>query len=115
MLTDGAIVNFAYNRMGALTNQAMLGGLTWSASYDTASRILSEQLAGGSLTNRQFTYSYYTSGGNVGLLQAVLDKGRSVTNTLKYDAYLRVATNTASGVQFGWEVMVLCSVTRRQC
>lgn len=97
VLPDGATVNLAYDFDGNLTSRAMPGGLTWSASFDAANRILSEQLASSSATNRQFTYTYFTSGPNVGLLQTKLDKGRSVTNTLGYDTYLRVATNAFTG------------------
>ena len=76
----------------------MPGGLTWSAIYDNANRIVSEQLVGGTMTNLQFTYQYFGTGSsNVGLLQTKIDKDRSVTNSFAYDAYLHLATNGAGG------------------
>ena len=45
-VADGATINFGYNDAGSLTSRQMPGGLVWSATYDPANRILSEQLAG---------------------------------------------------------------------
>jgi RHS repeat-associated protein len=97
ILPDGATNTFSYNAMGSLTNRVMPGGLTWSAIFDSANRMLSEQLKGGSPVNRQITNQFYTSGSNVGLLQVKTDSGRNVSATLSYDAYLRVVTNSTSG------------------
>jgi RHS repeat-associated protein len=97
VLPDGATTVFSYNPMGNLTNRTMPGGLTWSATFDSANRMLSEQLKGGSSTDRQFTYQYYASGMNIGQLQTKTDVGRNVTDTANYDAYLRLATNATSG------------------
>src|SRR5262249_16981044 len=43
------------------------------------------------------TNFYYGPGVQAGLLQQSVDLGRSVTHAPVYDAYLRVATNSASG------------------
>ena len=94
ILPDGATTTLGYNAIGSLTNRLMPGGLTWTATYDAANRISSEQLAGGGSVNRQFGYTYFSSGPAVGLLQSKSDIGRLVTNTIAYDAYLRVVTNT---------------------
>src|SRR5207249_4801849 len=39
-LPDSAAINFAYNAMNSLTNRLMPGGLTWSATFDSANRVL---------------------------------------------------------------------------
>jgi len=64
VLPDLATNTFGYNAMGGLTSRAMPGGLTWSAIYDPANRISSEQLTGNlgsTMTNRTFSYQYYAS------------------------------------------------------
>src|SRR5262249_53999729 len=98
-LPDGATVTNSYNGEGGLTSMAIPGGLTWSAAYSQAGQRLSEKLANGASTSRQFTNVYYASGPLAGLLQTVVDLGRSVTNSFVYDAYRRVATNSAAGIQ----------------
>jgi RHS repeat-associated protein len=99
ILPGGAVINFTYNSAGSMTSRIMPGGLTWLATYDAADRITREQLVGGSLTNRFFTYQYYgTNSPHVGLLQTRTDIYRRVTNNLSYDGYLRLATNSATGL-----------------
>src|SRR5437762_1111547 len=75
----------------------MPGGLTWSATYDTANRLAVEQLAATGLTNRQFSYQYFSNTTNIGLLKSSIDIKRAVTNTFAYDTFLRVATNSTTG------------------
>lgn len=97
-LPDGAQVTYAYDALGNLTGRTMPGGLQWTGAYDALGRKTAEQLSGGTLTNRTFTYSYYTSGAARGLPLAVTDP-RGLTNTTTYDV-LRRATNVAAvGVQ----------------
>jgi RHS repeat-associated protein len=96
---DTEAITFAYNAAGSLTNRAMPGSLTWRASYDSANRITSEVLSGvGGATTRSFTYSYFTSGPSIGLLQTVSDP-RGITISKGYDAFLRLTTNNSSGGQ----------------
>lgn len=114
ILADGTPIAFGYNSMGSLTNRLMPGGLTWSAAYDSANRILNEQLAGGTLTNRQYSYQYYdTNSPFVGLLKSRIDMGRNTTNTLSYDAYLRLATNAAMGTASEQNVSLSYKYDRR--
>src|SRR5262249_52927373 len=96
-LPDGATVTNGYNSEGSLTTMAMPGGLTWSAIYNPANQCLSEKLSNGASVTRQFTNVYYATGPLAGLLQTTVDLGRSVTNTLLYDAFRRVVTNSAAG------------------
>src|SRR5437660_1741101 len=71
-IKDGATTMFAYNALGNTTNRAMPDGLNWSASFNSAGQILSEQLTGGGLTSRSFGYSYYSAGNaGVGRLQTM--------------------------------------------
>lgn len=94
---NSEVTAFTYNPAGMLTNRAMPGPLTWVATYDSANRITREELRGSSGgTNRIFTYTYYTSGTNIGLLQAVGDP-RGVTFTHYYDGFRRLKTKTSTG------------------
>ncbi|HTI70833.1 MAG TPA: RHS repeat-associated core domain-containing protein [Candidatus Limnocylindria bacterium] len=96
-LPDGKTITLGYDASGNLISRAMPAGLTWSATYDNANRKLTEQLATGSQTNRQFAWQYFTSGANVGLVQKTLDLGRGASNTLAYDSLLRVTNNAWTG------------------
>jgi RHS repeat-associated protein len=98
-LPDGATVVNSYNGEGGLTGMAMPGGLTWSATYNSANQRVSEQLASGASIERQFTNVFYASGPLAGLLQSATDLGRSVTTTFAYDGFRRVATSSATGPQ----------------
>jgi len=97
-LPDGAKVSQSYDVLGSLTNRTMPGGLKWTGTYDTLGRKTAEQLSGGALTNRTFTYSYYTSGAARGLPLAVTDP-RGLTNTTTYDVLRRATNVTAAGPQ----------------
>lgn len=96
-LPDGATITNSYNSEGSLLSMAMPGGLTWSGTYNVANQPTSEKLSAGASVTRQFTNVYYTSGLLAGLLQNSVDLGRSVTNTLVYDAYRRPVTNSVAG------------------
>lgn len=88
---------FAYNAMGSLTNRLMPGSLKWQATFNNANQITYEQLVDkNNGVNRAFTYAYYTSGTNCGLLHTVSDP-RSVTFTYSYDGFRRLANKTSSG------------------
>jgi RHS repeat-associated protein len=114
---DGAVTQFAYDQESNLTNRLMPGGvLSWQATYNNAGEILTEKNVGsGGTTARSDTYSYYSSGSFVGLLQTQTD-GRGVACTHTYDDYLRpltlTYTNSAGGsppeqslsTTFGYEV-----------
>jgi RHS repeat-associated protein len=98
-LPGGAATTFVYDAAGNVLQRQMPGGLTWNATYDNASRKLTEQLNGiNNAITRNFTYSYYQSGSNVGLLQTTGDP-RGVNFTTTYDDFLRPLTVTASGSQ----------------
>ncbi|MFV0552058.1 MAG: hypothetical protein ACK5L6_09095, partial [Anaerorhabdus sp.] len=62
----------------------------------TASRVLTEELRNGGNTTRQFSYTYFATGANIGLLQTVTDP-RGVTLTHSYDAFMRPTTVVATG------------------
>jgi RHS repeat-associated protein len=112
-IKDGASTGFGYNALGSLTNRAMPDGLNWSAIYNNAGQILSEQLTGGGLTSRAFTYSYYGAG-NVaaGLLQTKTD-GRGVAKTTTYDDFLRPFVISASGTNNEYNLSITNQYDRR--
>ena len=56
---DGAGTTNSYDAFGDVTNRAMPGGLIWSASYNSAGQMLSEQDSGGVLATRSYSYEYY--------------------------------------------------------
>jgi len=56
---DGSVTTYSRDPMGDITGRAMPGGLTWSATYNGAGQILSEQESGGGLTARNYAYQYY--------------------------------------------------------
>ncbi|MBI5386381.1 MAG: hypothetical protein HZA90_17055, partial [Verrucomicrobia bacterium] len=95
---DGATTTFAYNALGNLTNRVMPGGLKWQATFNNAGQITKEwNLSTNNLGVRTNAYSYYPSNSALaGLLATNLDN-RGVTNTLTYDPWLRVATNSCFG------------------
>ena len=112
-IKDGATTVFGYNALGSLTNRAMPDGLNWSASYNSAGQILGEQLTGGGLTSRAFTYSYYGTGNAAaGLLQTKTD-GRGVAKTTTYDDFLRPSVVTASGTNDEYNLSVTNLYDRR--
>jgi RHS repeat-associated protein len=96
-LGDGATATMFYNSEGGLTSMNMPGSLTWSATYNAANQRTSEKLSNGASVTRQFMQVIPSSGPLAGLPQSAVDLGRSVTNTLTYDAFLRLATNSAVG------------------
>ena len=94
---DGATTTYGYDALGDVTNRAMPGGLTWSASYLSDGRIAGEQDSNGGSAARSVSYTYYSSGSPfAGRLQTVTD-GRGTTRTSTYDDYLRLHTLTTSG------------------
>jgi len=54
---------------------------------------MTEQLTNGSASDRQFTYTY----GSNGLVQTIVDQGRSVTTSFIYDNFMRLVTNATGG------------------
>lgn len=121
-LPDGARVVFRYNPAGAITNRLMPGGLTWSAVYDNANRIVREDLKGGVQTTRTSVYEYYTAGPFVGLLRTLTD-GRGVMTTNTYDDFRHLQRVDTSGVQpsdrihkvFGRDPRGLIIMARQSC
>ena len=82
---DGAATTYSYNALGDVTNRAMPGGLTWSATYLSDGRIASEQEHGGSLTVRTNSYTYYPSNSPyAGLLATSLDGRGTLTSNILY-------------------------------
>ena len=98
---DSQLINGGLIIVPGLITMAMPGRLTWSATYNQASQRISERLSNGASTTRQFTNVFYTTGPLAGLPQTAVDLGRSVTNTIVYDAFRRVATNSATGQMVG--------------
>jgi len=97
--TPSALTTFIYDAAGNLTERQMPGSQAHKQTYDNASRKLTEKLVGlGNSETRNFSFSYYTSGGNIGLPQTTTDP-RGVTFTTTYDAFLRPDTVTAAGAQ----------------
>ena len=87
---DGAVTTYSYDALGDVTNRAMPGGLTWSASYLSDGRIASEQEHGGSLTTRTNSYTYFGAGSSfAGLLKTRVDGRGTLTSNISYDAFLR--------------------------
>jgi len=112
-IKDGATTAFGYNALGNPTNRAVPDGLNWSASFNSAGQILSEQLTGGGLTSRAFTYSYYSAGNAaVGRLQTMTD-GRGVAKTTTYDDFLRPAIIAASGSNDAYNLTITNQFDRR--
>ncbi len=105
-LPDGALITFGYDNAGNLTSRTMPpagGNLTWSATYYPSSLIHTEQLNQGTNTTRAYTYTYNTSGSNIGELYQVTDP-RNIVSTYAYDAYNRVQSVAAvdsSAAQLG--------------
>lgn len=100
-LPGGAATTFVYDAAGNVLERQMPGGQTHVQTFDAASRKLTEKLLGlgtPRAETRSFGFSYYTSGANIGLPQAVSDP-RGVTFTTTYDDFLRPATVTADGAQ----------------
>ena len=95
-LPDGAEIALEYSANDIITNRTMPGGLTWSALYDDAGRILSEKETGGGLTARSSSYQYYASGQFVGLLWRVTD-ARGIDTDYTYDALRRLVNVDTSG------------------
>jgi YD repeat-containing protein len=95
---DGATTAFSYDAAGNLTNRAMPGGLTWRATYNSASqRLLEYDLGAGGLAARTNSYTYFgSSSPYAGLLQTRTD-GRGVVCAYAYDDWLRAATNVHTG------------------
>jgi len=94
---SGTTTTYTTNPAGQVLTTAMPGALTAKSVYDTAGRKTSEQLVGsdGSIT-RNYSYTYYGSGANKGLLQSVADpRGFSFTTT--YDDWMRPSTVNSSG------------------
>jgi YD repeat-containing protein len=94
---NAALITYDYNAAGELLTRQMPGGLTAKSVYDTAGRKKQKELDGtNNAVTRQYNYSYYTSGANVGLLQTVSDP-RGITFTNTYDDWLRPAAINATG------------------
>lgn len=104
---DNALTSFSYNPAGNLTSRVMPGAsLTWSATYNNAGQILSEQDSSGSSVTRSNTYAYYSAGNPLaGLLNTATD-GNGVTRTVAYDDWLR-ATNLACSGSLSEQQMTL--------
>ncbi len=97
VIRDGALTTYGYDALGDVTNRAMPGGLTWSATYLNDGRISTEQVTGGSQTARSMTYSYYAAGNPfAGKLQTLTD-GRGTSRTNSYDDFLRLASVNTGG------------------
>ena len=95
---DNALTSFSYNSAGNLTSRVMPGAsLTWSATYNNAGQILSEQDSSGSSVTHSNTYAYYSAGNPLaGLLNTATD-GNGVTRTVAYDDWLRATNMACSG------------------
>jgi RHS repeat-associated protein len=94
---DGATTTYGYDALGDVTSRAMPDGLTWSATYFNDGRIAGEQETGTSQTDRQMTYTYYSSGSPfIGKLKTITD-GRGTTRTNSYDDFLRLASVASTG------------------
>ncbi len=96
ILPDGTVTNFTYDAAGNQLTRAMANGtLTQAQTYDKAGRKTGEQLSSGSAVTRQYSYAYYTSGPDIGLLETVTTPRATVTKT--YDDFLRPQTVTTAG------------------
>jgi RHS repeat-associated protein len=94
---DGATTTYGYDALGDVTSRVMPDGLTWSATYFNDGRIAGEQETGTSQTDRQITYTYYSSGSPfIGKLKTITD-GRGTTRTNSYDDFLRLASVASTG------------------
>jgi YD repeat-containing protein len=93
---DQATTTLYYDPAGNITKREMPSGLSWNATYDNAGRILTENVAGDSVTTRASTYTYYTSGISKGLLQTRTD-ARGVTHSTEYDSFLRPNSMLSGG------------------
>jgi YD repeat-containing protein len=94
---DNAVTTFAYDAASDLTNRAMPGNLSWSATYNNAGQISAENDSSGGQNTRNVSYTYYSVGNQwAGLLSTSTDN-RAVTRTNAYDDYLRVANVATSG------------------
>ncbi|MDF3056316.1 MAG: hypothetical protein K0R17_531 [Rariglobus sp.] len=99
-LPDGAETTFAYDSLGNLIKRAMPAGLTWSATFDSSGRPITEELRGADqVPSRQFSRTYYHSGDFTGLPREHVDLLRGVTSTtVAYDAFRRpMSVTMASG------------------
>jgi len=103
-LPDGAATKFVYGAGGNLLQRQMPAGLTWIATYDSASRKLTEKLVQGATTTRTWSYRYNTTGFGTGKLAKSTDP-KGIVSTLTYDAFGRQtqvasvdATAAASGL-----------------
>ncbi|MDB6021366.1 MAG: hypothetical protein JWQ04_1223 [Pedosphaera sp.] len=95
---DGATTTFAYDALGNVTNRVMPGNiLGWTATYNNAGQILTENDSNGAQTARHFTYTYYPLGDQWAGLRNTVTDDRSVVQTNSYDNYLRVAGVAATG------------------
>ena len=103
---DNATTTNTYNAIGNLTQRAMPGGVTWSASYTNDGRMLGEQDSGGTNTARSTAYSYYTPPHAwAGQLQTATD-GRGVTRTQSYDPWLRLSSVAIGGAEANQQMTV---------
>ncbi len=94
---DSATNTFSYDAAGNLTNRAMPGNLSWSATYNNAGEILTEQDSNAASATRSIAYSYYPAGDKwSGLLNTVAE-GNGVIRTNSYDDWLRVASVITTG------------------
>jgi len=103
-LPDGAATKFVYDAAGNLLQRQMPAALSWIATYDSASRKLTEKLVQGATTTRTWSYSYNTTGFGAGKLAKSTDP-KGIVSTLTYDAFGRQtqvasvdATAAASGL-----------------
>jgi len=96
---DGSLEVLAYNAADLLTQRGMNNVLGWFAQYDVAGRRtldLTFNTSNPPNTTNLFTYGYYSSGPQAGLLQTTNDP-RPVTWTHTYDDFRRPAAITATG------------------
>jgi len=102
-LSDGAQINFTYDLANKKLTRSMPGNLIWTETFDTSNRETSESLAQGSNTTRSYSYTYYTSGTNIGRLNTVTDPN-GIVSTYSYDSFRRlqsVAAVDPSSAQLG--------------
>jgi RHS repeat-associated protein len=96
---DNALTSFSYDSAGDLTNRIMPGAtLTWSATYNNAGQILTEQDSSGGAVTRGTAYTYYPVGSPFAGLPNTVTDGDGVTRIGTYDNWLRVTNVTSSGL-----------------
>jgi len=105
-LPDNAVIHFTYNGAGDLLTRVMPdGSLTQTQAFNAFGQKTSETLASGSLSTRNYTYSYFTSGEDIGLLQTATltdSSGNHLrTATRGYDDFLRTTTITTADATAG--------------